>query len=129
MLDISDKTVLQEMIGKMHKYPSFEVTINCISCKYKSVNVNGQRFSAIRSSSCVALAQWERDPPQVSSSGPLAESMSHSFARPVHLNYFVNSTAAGALQNKHEFHVFANVSWYCTYPGYSSFGKPVPTMV
>ena len=78
VLDSSDKTVLQEMIGKMHECPSFEVTVNCIACKYKSVNVNGRRFSAIRSSSCVALAQWERDlfgSPQIS---PLTESMSHS---------------------------------------------------
>lgn len=131
VLDSSDKTVLQEMIGKMHECPSFEITINSIACKYKSLNVNGRRLSAIRSSSCVALAQWERDlfgSPQMSSSGPLAESMSESFARPVHLNYFVKvlyRTAADVLQNKQEFHVFGNVSWYCTHPGYSSFGKPV----
>ena len=59
---------------------------------------------------------------QVSSSVPLAKS--DSFAHPVRINSFLKviySTDSGP-QVKF---VFVSVSWYCTHPGYISFGKPV----
>ena len=87
VLASSDKTVLQELISKIHHCPSLEVTINSVACKY---NVNGQSFSTVQSSSCVALVSWDVDlfgQPQISSSVPLAES--DSFARPIRINSFL----------------------------------------
>ena len=52
--------------------------------------MNGQSFSTVQSSSCVALVSWDVDlfgQPQISSSVPLAES--DSFARPVRINSFL----------------------------------------
>ena len=87
--------------------------------------MNGQSFSTVQSSSCVALVSWDVDlfgQPQISSSVPLAES--DSFARPVRINSFLYSIGSEP-QVKFESNVFVSVSWYCTHPGYISFGKPV----
>ena len=123
ILDEADKDILQKLIGKIDKCSSSNVLINTITCKYASITLEGQSFSAKRSNPCVALAKWDSDlfglPPSAG-----------IYARSVYLKsflkvFYTTGDSTVGIEDKIQCSFFAQVLWHSSHPKYSSFGKPV----